>query len=262
MPEWWHTLWSYRLDDLLLFSPRAHARLFELVNRETWPTALAVAPVPALLGASLLWRQRGGQALALLLLGLASAAVAELHLRQSLAGLTGVALGWAGAFAAQALAALGLGLMSWRQAIRPHASSDTPSAIGPPRAASRSARALAALLASLALAWPLAAPALGQPLWQAQVFGLAPDPTVLGWLAWAAVAPQHTRVWPVLAAVPLGWAVFAGLMGIAMASPLAPVLPAAGAAVLALRLIESRLARDARRQRSSPVATRTRIPPP
>lgn len=268
MPEWWHTLWSYRLDDLLPFSPLVHARLFERVNREIWPAALVAATLPVLLAASLPWRHRAGPpwALALLapvLLALASATAAELHLRQSLAQLTGVALAWAAAFAVQALAAAGLAIRTvrtWRAPARTGAASaDTarppaalPSAaaapVGPPPAGHRAAQTLAALLAGLALLWPLTAPLMGRPLWQAQVFGLAPDPTVLGWLAWLALAPLRGRAWLALAAVPLGWSVFGGLMGAAMGSPTAAVLPAAGAAVLALRVTATRLRRRPPRQ--------------
>jgi len=33
MSEWW----TYRLSDLLLFSPRTYYRLFELYNAAIWP---------------------------------------------------------------------------------------------------------------------------------------------------------------------------------------------------------------------------------
>ena len=244
MPEWWHTLWSYRLDDLLMFSPRAHARLFELVNRETWPAALVAAAMPALLAASLLSRRGRAEALALMLLAAASAVMAELHLRQSLAGLTDVAWPWAVAFGLQALAAAGLAFRSWRHAAAP-VPAGTRSPAGKP-----AARALAGVLAGLALAWPLTAALLGRPFWQAEVFGLAPDPTVLGWLAWATLSTLPRRVWLAFAALPLAWCAFAGLMGAAMESPLAAVMPAAGVAVLVMRWGPFRRAQPAGRRRA------------
>lgn len=236
MPEWWHTLSSYRLEDLLMFSPFAHARLFDLVNRETWPAPLAAGALPALLGAALLSRRPGGPALALVLLALGTASMAELHLRQSLAGLTAVALPWAAAFGLLALAAAGLALHGWRSlpAAQP-APRCTPGAPGEP-----AARALAALLTGLALCWPLTAPWLGRSVWQAEVYALAPDPTVLGWLAWATLAPLQARLWLAMAVVPLAWCVFAGLLGAALGSPLAAVLPLAGTAVLAMRVVRAR----------------------
>jgi hypothetical protein len=105
---------------------------------------------------------------------------------------------------------------------------------------------LTALLLGLALAWPLAAPALGRPWWQAEVLALAPDPTVLGWLAWAACTQRRGLVWLAYAGVPLAWCAFAGLLGAAMASPLAAALPLAAAAVVAGRLAQVIALRRAR----------------
>ncbi len=231
MPEWWHTLWSYRLEDFLMFSPRAHARLFELVNRAWWPAPLLAALLPALLAAALLLRpqRRWAEPVTLGLLALASAVCAELHFRQSLAGLTWIASGWALAFGLQAV----LALLTLATAV---------TATEPPRGEA-AARGLAALLLVLALAWPLATLGFGRPawqFWQAELFALAPDPTVLGWLAWAALTPQRGLRWAATMAVPLAWCVFAGLMGAAMAAPLAAVLPMAAAALLAQRLLRAR----------------------
>lgn len=117
MPEWWHTLWSYRLEDLLMFSPRAHARLFELVNRETWPAAAIAAVLPALLAVALRARQRVAEPLALLLLALATLATAELHLRQSLSALVPMAQPLAVAFGLQALLAVGLAAQGLKLAL-------------------------------------------------------------------------------------------------------------------------------------------------
>jgi hypothetical protein len=245
MPEWWHTLWSYRLEDLLLFSPRAHARLFELVNRETWPAAAAAAGLPALLAGLLLSRHRRAEPLALALLGLATLAFAELHLRQSLAALLPAAQPLALGFGLLALVALGLATAGLRSA-GPGAS-NVPASITP-APGEHAARALAALLCGLALAWPLAAPWLGRPWWQAEPFALAPDPTVLGWLAWGTLTARRGLAWLALMALPLAWCALAGLLGAAMASPLAAVLPMAAAAVMAMRLLRAR--RSARAGRS------------
>lgn len=159
MPEWWHTLWNYRLEDLLLFSPRAHARLFELVNRETWPAAAAAALLPALLAGLLLSRHRRAEPLALALLGLATLAIAKLHLRQSLAVLLPAAQPLALGFGLLALVALGLAAVGLWSAGRGPAATGTGSPASPATAApgNHAARALAALLCGLALAWPLAA---------------------------------------------------------------------------------------------------------
>jgi hypothetical protein len=43
MPEWW----SYRLSDLLLFSPRTYYRMFELYHHDIWPVHLLVFALTA-----------------------------------------------------------------------------------------------------------------------------------------------------------------------------------------------------------------------
>ena len=46
MPEWW----TYRLSDLLLFSPRTYYRMFELYHRQIWPIqVVAIGSVAAIL---------------------------------------------------------------------------------------------------------------------------------------------------------------------------------------------------------------------
>ena len=63
MPEWW----TYRLSDLLLFSPRTYYRMFELYNHDTWPVhLLLVASIVAaviLLRTENAWRSQAVAAL-------------------------------------------------------------------------------------------------------------------------------------------------------------------------------------------------------
>src|SRR5688500_4194404 len=59
---------SYRLSDLLLFSPRTYYRMFELYHEAIWPAQLlVVAMAVAIIG--LLWREdeRGGVVIAAML---------------------------------------------------------------------------------------------------------------------------------------------------------------------------------------------------
>jgi hypothetical protein len=226
LPEWWHTLWSYRLHDLLMFSPLAHARLFELVNQQTWPLPLAAALLPLGVLAAILHGGPRPRAAAAMTVAAALASVAEWHLRQSLAGLLWLAPGWAVAFGLSALVWLGVACRAWRAASGPAA---------PPQQPERARRALAWLLATLALAWPLLAPLQGRPWLQAEVAGLAPDPTVLLALALLLNSPARGGVWALQAVVPLAWCGFAGLMLLALGAPQAGVLPLAAAATLALQ---------------------------
>jgi hypothetical protein len=58
MPEWW----TYRLSDLLLFSPRTYYRMFELYHRQIWPIQVvaigSVAALTALMRADTQWGRR------------------------------------------------------------------------------------------------------------------------------------------------------------------------------------------------------------
>jgi hypothetical protein len=91
-------------------------------------------------------------------------------------------------------------------------------------------RRLAWALLALAAAWPALA-FIGQRPWsQAEVLGLAPDPTVL-WNLGLVLWLQLRRVWSLaLLAVPLAWCGFSGATLWAMGQPQALVLPLAGAA--------------------------------
>ena len=99
-----------------------------------------------------------------------------------------------------------------------------------------------ALLVAGWLAWPLAGPLLGRPWTQAEVFGIAPDPTAVATLGLLLlVQAGHARpraslvrlAWP----VPVAWCLVSGATLWTMDAPEAPLLP-----VLALlALIGSRV---------------------
>lgn len=221
MPESWSTLASYRLHDLLMFSADTYSRLFEIVNRHSWPAPL--------LGALLAWAvlatafvhktpERAAR-LALALTALAWAAVAWLYFRDGFAGIHWLGRWWMLAFLLQALA-----WAAWAAVSRP-----SFSAAGP-------RRALGLLLLGAAAVWPAWPLVLARPLWQAEVSGVAPDPTVLMALGLLLVL-RPTRRWAAgLMLVPLGWCVFSGATLWAMAQPQAPALPLAGAAAVSALL--------------------------
>lgn len=223
MSEWWSEWASYSPSDFLMFSPRIYWRLFELVNEAAWPLQ------PLLLAAGLagvvaLARGRHGLALAV---GLAAAwaLTAVLFVQQRY-----VPINWAAGFALPAigLLVLLLPLLGWR------------ARHGPPPG--RLARRVALALALWALLLhPLLAPLAGRPWAQAELAGLAPDPTALFTLALLLALPRaESRGWRVLAsmawAVLLAWSAFSAftLATMASAQALVPLLGAT-AAVLALR---------------------------
>lgn len=206
MGEWW----TYRPQDFLMFSPRVYARLFELTNADAWPAPLLL-PFTVLAWTAAAWHRPSAWMARAALLGLAAA--------WGWVGWDFVAtrfapVNWPAAPAAWAFGAQAVVLAAW--------------ALRPPAFAPRPRRGVGlALAAAGALLLPLMAPLAGRPWAQAEVFGLAPAPTVvvtLGVLL-ALRAP----------ALPWGLPVAAALAGAAMEA----LLGRAGATVLLFALAVS-----------------------
>jgi len=180
--EWW----TYRPADFLMFSPRVYWRLFEALNLSLWPAPLLGVAVAL---AWLLWFTRRGLGAvpraSSAVLGLCWLLVAWAFLWQRYAPIKWAAEAFAAAFALQ-----GLGLLAW-------------AGVGRPRLGISLLRRRAGLGLLL---WALLGHALlagfsERPWWQAEVFGLAPDPTAIGTLGWLLLLGAS----PVLWAVPLLW---------------------------------------------------------
>ena len=218
MSEWW----SYSLSSFLLFSARTYYRLFELYNADLWPLQ-----IPALvLGFAILARTvfpaawSSGAIAAMLAVFWALVAWAFLLLRYDPINFTAryVALG----FAVQAA------LLLWTGVIRNRLRADTGTI---------AAKIGIALIAYALVLHPLIAPLSGRPWTQAEIVGLAPDPTViatLGVLAAAARPNWHLLVLPLL------WCAISGLTLWAMESPEAPVIAIAGLLAIGARFIQRR----------------------
>lgn len=193
---------SYSAGDFLPFSPSAYWALFALENRALWPLGLALSLAGAAAFAALVaGRALPGRWIAF---GLA---LLWLHLGWSfVAGRYG-ALNWAGeglawAFYAEAALLAGLGLAG-RFPIAP---GNGPAAW----------TGLALLAAGLFL-WPAFAVLDGRPWAQAELFGLAPDPTAaatLGLLVLAAT--ERRRAAATVRAVPALWLALSALTLLAM----------------------------------------------
>jgi hypothetical protein len=211
MGESWATLASYRLHDLLMFSAETYFRLFEVINRQWWPAPVVGAMVAWVVFAAALGRQVPRHAS--VLLALAWVAVALLYFREGFAGIHWLGNWWMAGFSLQALAWL-----AWAVAVRPT------------YACGGMQRRLGLGLLGAAAAWPFVAIALERPIWQLEIVGFAPDPTVLMSLGLLSTL-QPSRRWALgLSIVPLGWCVFSGATLWTMAQPHALVLPLAGAA--------------------------------
>lgn len=179
MSEWW----SYSLSDFLMFSARSYYRQFELMNRELWPLHLLALAAGVLLFTCMLKPRAMASRAAFAVLALAWAWVGWAYHLLRYADINTGAPWFAAGFGVQAAL---LAWMALRAAAQPIAGVQS----WPAR-----------FLVIAALAYPLLAPLAGRSLMQAEVFGLAPDPTVVGTfgalLFWRAP-------WP-LWVVPLAW---------------------------------------------------------
>lgn len=212
MSDWW----TYTLSDFLLFSPRTYYRLFELHNAALWPAhVVAVAGGVAIV----VLAQRGGAATGrtvAALLALAWAWVAWAFLWQRYATINWAASWLAAAFAVQALL---FGLFAMRR--RGLALASSPAAL---------VHTGLAVAAAGVLAYPLVSIALGRGIAAAEVFGIAPDPTVLATLGILVLASPAARV--ALLPIPLAWCALTGATLWTMGSSEWWLLPAV--AVLAI----------------------------
>jgi hypothetical protein len=225
MSEWW----TYSLSDFLLFSPRTYYRQFELYNAAIFPAqafALALGvTVLALLLRPRCWSGR--------FVGAVLAAgwlwAMWFYLLRHYEPINWAARYYAVAFAIEAL--LLLWTLVLRDRLRPLAPARPAAAVG------------ACLVAFAVVIQPLPGPLLlARPWSQAEVFGVAPDPTIVATLGvlTAAERPQ----WHLLI-LPLAWCAVGGATLWTMRSPEAPILPAAAAVALALAAWKS-LAHPAR----------------
>lgn len=217
---------SYRPSDFLMFSPRVYWRLFQSMNEAWWPAQ------PLLVAAGLVWlvmRRRGAAGDADAAVRIAALALAACwglsawaFLFDRFAPVNLAARGFALAFLLQALGLVALALGDRSQ-----------------RAPSTGAGPDMAFLLGLwaLLGHPILAAASGRPWQQAEVFGLAPDPTVIGTLSFLLLAGSEPmrRRWlrRALWIVPLCWCAVSALTLATMGSAQAAVPLLAGALALA-----------------------------
>lgn len=183
MSEWA----TYSLTDLLMFSKRTYFRLFATYNNDIWPMQLLAAAIGIAVVAAVL---RGGARpakFAACLLGLCWLWVGLVFHLRYYATINTAGAYFAAAFVVQGMLLLWLGLRGGGLA-----ASTPPGAL-------RGALLLFTL--SGLAGYPLLAPATGRPLVQAEVFGVAPDPTAIVTLGALALAGRRWLLWP----IPLLW---------------------------------------------------------
>jgi hypothetical protein len=179
---------SYSLADFMMVSKETYFRLFEIHNRALWPAQLGV-PASAIAVVALAvpggsWR---GRTIAAIFAGLWLFCAWSYHLERYAQVHLAAPL-FAAAFGLQTLLLLWLGAVRGRVAVSAH-------------------RGWAAPMGWLGLAvafvgYPLLAPLSGRPWLQAELVGLAPDPTVAATFALMLLA---TRPPWVLLAIPCAW---------------------------------------------------------
>jgi Family of unknown function (DUF6064) len=213
MSEWW----TYSLSDFLLFSPRTYYRLFELYNSAIWPLQIvALALGVAILGLLLrevAWR---GRAIAAMLAA-CWLWVAWAYFLKRYETINWAADYFAVGFAVEALLLVWVGIVRDRLRFRP----------------SRDFIALAGLCIFLFALFvhPLIGPLAGRAWLQVELFGVAPDPTVVATLG-VVVAAQRTH-WELLV-IPLLWCAISGATLWTMQSPDALVVAAVAALTFVL----------------------------
>lgn len=214
MSEWW----TYTLTDFLLFSPRIYYRLFALTNAEVWPLQIVTLALGAVVLTLILrpvaW---SGRAVAAILAALWLLVAWAYHWERF------DPINWAARYYALGFA-LQAALLVWTGVVRSRLRFDIggiPAKIG-----------LALLIYALAL-HPFVPLAVGRPLAQAEIFGLAPDPTAIATLG-VLLATARPR-WHLLA-LPLLWCIVSSLTLWTMEQPEAflmgaILLPAVAAAL-------------------------------
>lgn len=213
MTEWW----SYTLSDFLLFSPRTYYRLLERFNEAVWPAQILTLGLGLVILVLLLrpgaWQGRGVAAiLAILWVWVAWAFFWKRY----------ATINWAAIYVVPLLAVEAL-LLVWigvvRRGLGFRLSGDPAGRLG---------------IALFGLGWllyPMIAPLGGRGWHQAEIFGIAPDPTLISTLGLLLLAQGRPR-WELLA-IPVLWCVISGATLWAMGSPEAWLPPLAALLVLA-----------------------------
>jgi hypothetical protein len=219
MSEWW----TYSLSSFLLFSPRTYYRLFELYNLAVWPLQI-VALALGFVILVLIWRAPvwSGRAVATILVA-CWLFVAWAYLLERYDSINWIARYFAIGFAVQAA------LLIWTGIIRDRLRFDLGGISG---------RFGLTILLYVLVIYPLIPWLAGRPWTQAEIFGLAPDPTAIATLG-ILLATDRPR-WRLLV-LPLLWCMISGLTLWTMEQPEAPVSAIVVASVLITALKRSRL---------------------
>lgn len=185
MSEWW----TYRLSDFLMFSQRSYYRMIALYNEAVWPAHLLAVFAGLVVIGCIARPGPRTRRIALLVLAVAWAWIAWAYHLQRYADINTAGPWFALAFGVQAL------LLCF-MALRPHGAA-------PARMQKHVALGLAGLSV---IGYPLLALGSGRGWNQAEVFGIAPDPTAVATLGVLLTCRAHPLAW----LIPLAWCVVSG----------------------------------------------------
>jgi len=204
MSEWW----TYSLSDFLLFSAHTYYRLFELYNLAVWPWQIvALALGVGVLALSLRGGSWRGRAIAAIL------AICWLWVAWAYLLVRYDTINWAAGYFAIGFM-IEAALLVWsgliRDGVRLRRGRDAATMTG------------FGMFGVALFVWPAIGLLFGRPMVQAEIFGIAPDPTVVATLG-VVLAAERTR-WELLI-VPFIWCVISGATLWTMESPNAFLLP-------------------------------------
>ncbi len=219
MPEWW----TYTISDFVHFSARAYYRVIERHNESGWPAhLLALGLGLAASAATLRAPARPARALCALV------AVLWAGVAWTFFGRHFAAISWTAAIFAW-LFAIEAALVAWIGAIRAGLSFSRRRRIaGGPGLA---------LLVIAVPGYPVLAPLVGRDWRQAEIFGVAADPTAIATLGHLLLADRLR--WELLA-VPILWGLISGVTLWGIGSPTAWVPPLASMFALTAALHATR----------------------
>jgi hypothetical protein len=212
MSEWW----TYTASNLLLFSPTTYYRLFELYNCEIWPgqilALLSGLTVLALLG-------RPTPSLSRIISAILAACwlwVGWAYLFTRYSSINWVATYFAAAFAVEALLLIVIGAAGGWLQLRSDVRWVNWTGTG--------------LFFFALVIEPLVGPLVGRSWSQAEIFGIAPNPTVVATLGVLILASNWSK-W-VLMVIPIMWYLVSGATAWVMKSADAPFTPLTAACTI------------------------------